>query len=241
MESKVLFLDFDGVLFDTLYEVYLINRKVCINQDIFDDINKENYRLYSKYKYLVYNIWMFLYYNPLLFKNCPENEIVSRFESAILKRDKKQEEIFCDKFIYERKKLINEHFDFWKNLERPYEFFYFIKELYDTKHPEIVVVSKKNKSSIVERFQSYDFNLDKNKIFACEYLEKYSSKGEFINEYMENNGFKKAIFVDDNSNNVKTVNNPNVLAITALWGNAQPNAVGLEQNEAIDEIKNFFN
>ena len=240
MERKVLFLDFDGVLFDTLYEVYLINRKVCIGTDIFDEIDKENYKLYSKYKYLVYNIWMFLYYNPLLFNACPQNEIVAKFNTAILNRDKRKEEIFYDKFIYERKKLINEHFDFWKNLERPYDFFYFIKELYETKKADMVIVSKKNKSSIIERFNSYNFNLEKEKIFDCVDLEFYNSKGDFINQYMNKFNYSKAIFVDDNSNNIKSVNNPNVKAITALWGNAQPEAVGLEQNQAIDEIKSFL-
>ena len=66
MKDKVLFLDFDGVLFDTLKEVYLVNRKLFLGVDLFDEVDEKNYQLYSKYKYLVYNIWMFYYYNPLL-------------------------------------------------------------------------------------------------------------------------------------------------------------------------------
>ena len=72
MENKILFLDFDGVLFDTLREVYLVNRYQNLGVSIFDSVDEENYKLYYKYKYLVYNIWMFLYYNPLIFNNVDE-------------------------------------------------------------------------------------------------------------------------------------------------------------------------
>ena len=83
MKDKVLFLVFDGVLFDTLKEVYLVNRKLFLGVDLFEDVDKANYQLYSKYKYLVYNIWMFYYYNPLLFKNVSEKDIPTLFSSAI--------------------------------------------------------------------------------------------------------------------------------------------------------------
>ena len=66
MNNKVLFLDFDGVLFDTLKEVYLVNRRLYLGVDLFSEVDEKNYQLYSKYKYLVYNIWMFYYYNPIL-------------------------------------------------------------------------------------------------------------------------------------------------------------------------------
>ena len=67
MKKKLLFLDFEGVLFDTLKEVYLVNRCLYKGISMFDEVDEKNYQLYSKFKYLVYNIWMFYYYNPLIF------------------------------------------------------------------------------------------------------------------------------------------------------------------------------
>jgi FMN phosphatase YigB (HAD superfamily) len=84
MKDKVLFLDFDGVLFDTLKEVYLINRKLFLGVDLFDEVDEKNYQLYSKYKYLVYNIWMFYYYNPLLFEDVEERNIPELFSNDFL-------------------------------------------------------------------------------------------------------------------------------------------------------------
>ena len=239
MESKILFLDFDGVLFDTLREVYLISRYIYRGENFLDAIDENNYARFSKYKYLVYNIWMFNYFNPIIFEQCPEQEIVKNYKSAILNRDKTKEDRFCTRFLDARRELVNNHFDFWKNLEIPYKFFYEIKKIYDGGNKNIVIISKKNKNSIIERFNTYDFNIESKYIFAREILDTYSSKGEFINEYMLRNNFKSAIFVDDNINNLKTVQNKNVKTILALWGNTQPDDVGYTQNEAIEEINNY--
>ena len=239
MEKKILFLDFDGVLFDTLKEVYLINRYIYKGIDLFDKVDEANYELFSKYKYLVYNIWMFYYYNPLIFDNC-EN-IIDDFINALSKRNIKAEEDFCDNFLKVRANLVKNNYDFWKNLETPYEFFYEIKKLYEEKNPKILIVSKKNKTSIIERFNSYNFNISNDDIYAREILDKYSTKGEFINEYMNKNGFDEAIFVDDNNNNLKTCDNySNITQILALWGNSQPNLKGYNQAQAIDKINQFF-
>lgn len=239
MEKKILFLDFDGVLFDTLKEVYLINRYIYKGIDLFDKVDEANYELFSKYKYLVYNIWMFYYYNPLIFNNC-EN-IIDDFINALSKRNIKAEEDFCNDFLKVRANLVKNNYDFWKNLETPYEFFYEIKKLYKEKNPKILIVSKKNKTSIIERFNSYNFNISNDDIYAREILDKYSTKGEFINEYMNKNGFDEAIFVDDNNNNLKTCDNySNITQILALWGNSQPNLKGYNQTQAIDKINQFF-
>ena len=238
--EKVLFLDFDGVLFDTLKEVYLVSRYIYQDKNFLDEIEQDEYSRFSKFKYLVYNIWMFYYFNPLIFENYPQNEIVEKYKSAILNRDKIKEEEFCSRFLDARRDLVNNYFEFWKNLETPYEFFHAIKEIYDNGYKNIVIISKKNKNSIIERFETYNFVLPKEQIFAREILDNYSSKGEFISEYMNKNNYKSAIFVDDNINNLKTVQNDNVQTILALWGNTQPDDIGYSQAEAIDKIKNYL-
>ncbi len=240
MEDKIIFLDFDGVLFDTLKEVYLVSRNIAFETDFLEDINSEEYKRFSKYKYLVYNIWMFYYFNPLIFENVKEDEIVERYLAKIQKRDYEKEEEFCEKFLKAREYLVKNHPDFWRNLEVPYDFFFKIKELYETKKPNIFIISKKNKKSILERFETYNFKLDENKVAAREILASYSSKNEYMEEYMEAHNFSKAIFVDDNINNIKTVNTKKITPLLALWGNCEPNAKGYNQIEAYNKIINFL-
>lgn len=238
--NKLLFLDFDGVLFDTLREVYLVSRYLTLKQDFLEEIDENSYKIFEKHKYLVYNIWMFYYFNQIIFDLNNEDKIVEKYENLLLNRDLNKEEEYCKLFLDTRKELVFNHFDFWKNLEKPYNFFFEIKKLYEEKKIDIVVVSKKNKNSILERFETYNFHLEANKVFAREALDKYSTKGEFMQEYMEKYNIQSAIFVDDNYNNLKTTeNNPNIENILALWGNSQPNLSGYNQEEAIEKIKNY--
>ena len=240
MDNKTLFLDFDGVLFDTIMEVYLVNRYLFKGIDFLVPVDKKELSRYSKYKYLVYNIWMFYYYNPIVFNCQNEGEIVQEYNFKLSDRNLEKEEQFCSDFLNARKKLVENHYNFWKNLEIPYEFFFNIKKIYEEKNADIVVVSKKNKVSILERFSTFGFNLPENKVFAREALKNYSSKGEFLEEYMKKNLKESAIFVDDNMNNLKNINSPKIKTILALWGNNAPDDKGLDQKEAIDEIKKFL-
>ena len=99
MEKKILFLDFDGVLFDTIKEAYLINRFLYNGTGFFDVLDKKNFELFSKYKYLVYNIWMFYYYNQIIFKCENENVVEESFKNLLLRRDIKKEDAFCREFL----------------------------------------------------------------------------------------------------------------------------------------------
>ncbi len=241
MENKILFLDFDGVLFDTLREVYLVNRCCYNNTSFFSAVDEKNYSLYYKYKFLIYNIWMFYYFNPLIFNNVREEDIIPLFRKAVLNRDKKEEEKFCEEFLKIRENLIKNYNDFWQTLEKPYEFFFEIKKLYEEKKINFVIASKKNKTSILKRLNFYGLNFEDNKVFAREILNNYSSKAEFMNEYMLSNGYKSALFVDDNINNIVPCKNyKNIKTILALWGNIEPESKGYTQKEAISEIIEYF-
>ncbi len=241
MEKKILFLDFDGVLFDTLREVYLVSRYQYLGIPFFDEVDEENYKLYYKYKFLIYNIWMFYYFNPLIFNKVKEENIVSLFENALLKRNKQKEEEFCEDFLKIREDLIKNHNEFWQNLEKPYEFFFGIKRLYEDKKIDFVVASKKNKSSIIKRLSFYGLNIDESKIFAREALSNYPTKADFMDEYMRLNGYSSALFVDDNIHNILPCEKyKNIKTILALWGNTAPNSVGFNEQEALIEISNYF-
>ncbi len=238
-KDKIIFLDFDGVLFDTLKEVYLINRAIYLGTSYLEDVETDTYKLYSKYKYLVYNIWMFYYYNKIIFSSKDENTIEEQFFNAIQNRNLKKEEEFCEQFLKTRRDLANNHFEYWKNLEIPYDFFFEIKKLHQ-KGANIAIVSKKNKNAILERFKTYDFNLDEKFVFAREILDKYKSKIKFMEEYMDKNNFKQAIFVDDNQNNLD-YNNEKIFSILALWGNCPPNVKGCNQKSTLEKVASFLN
>ena len=74
-----LFLDFDGVLYDTLKEAYILCRYVCNNIDLFAPIEQDIYSKFYKYKYLVFNSWQYLY----LMKSITSDNIISSYNSFL--------------------------------------------------------------------------------------------------------------------------------------------------------------
>ena len=183
------------------------------------------------------NFWFITF---TCFDNLEEEKIIKTYKNALENRDIKKEEDFCNTFLNIRKDLVQNNYDFWQTLEVPYDFFHEIKKLY--RQIDIVIASKKNKPSIITRLKSYGLNIDENHVFAREILDKYSTKAEFMAEYMEKNNYSEALFIDDNSNNLNPCKNyPQIKTLLALWGNIAPGEQGVNQQEALLEIKKFFN
>lgn len=235
-----LFLDFDGVLFDTLKEAYLICRSAFsgINTDV--PIDTKKYLQFYKFKFLVYNSWQYYYLMKTLFNdnNATNEDVINTYNFYLMNRDIDAEKEFDEKYYYTRKYLKDNCFDFWDSLEEPFDFFFEVKRLFDEKKIDIIIVSKKDFNSIKYRLSKYGLNLSDNKIFAKEQLENYPNKSDFISEYMKNNNIKKAIFVDDNSNNLRPCkNNTGLEIILAGWGNIAIDETGLTCYDIISKIK----
>ena len=239
-KQNTLFLDFDGVLFNTLKEAYLICRSAFsdINTDIL--IDKKKYQQFYKFKFLVYNSWQYYYLMKTLLDedNVTNEEIINKYNFYLMNRDTNAEKEFDEKYYSTRKYLKDNCFDFWDSLEEPFDFFFEVKKLYDEKKIDIIIVSKKDFNSIKYRLSQYGLNLFDNKIFAKEQLQNYPNKSDFISEYMKNNNIKKAIFVDDNSNNLRPCKDiVGLETLLAGWGNIAIDETGFTCYDIMSKIK----
>lgn len=232
---KTLFLDFDGVLFDTLKEAYLLCRHAFSGIDVLTPIDIDEYKRFFKYKFLVYNSWQYYYLMKVLDN---ETDLTTRFYELLNNRDLLSEQEFDSKYYQKRGELKNSMWEFWKGLEEPFEFFFDIKTIFDKGNLDIIIVSKKDFDSIKYRLSQYGLILEDKKIFAKEQLEHYNEKSDFIEEYMLNNRVKRAIFVDDNSHNLIPCKNiPGLKCLLAGWGNIAVGEVGLNCSEILNEVK----
>lgn len=235
---NTIFLDFDGVLFDTLKEAYLLCRYSFLGIDVFEPIKQDEYKLFYKYKFLVYNSWQYYYLMKAITtsKSCDDIEII--YKNLLKNRDKLAEENFDKKYYSKRAELKQDNYEFWNKLEEPFEFFFEVKHLFVKSIYDIVIVSKKDFQSIKLRLNQYGLNLPDDKIFDKTKLEKYAEKSDFISEYMIKNNVKRASFVDDNSNNLKPCKDiPNLKCLLAGWGNIAVDEVGLSCSDVINEIR----
>lgn len=231
--KNCIFLDFDGVLFNTLREAYLLCRYAYRGTDYFEPVDEAEYRKLYRYKFLVYNSWQYYYLMSLLDKNLSDNELISEYQNCLNNRDLDAEVKFDEKYYFARKDMMTNHRDFWDKLETPFQFLYQLKEEREKFVP--LIISKKNKPAILYRLNQYDFIAEN--IFGKDELSGYETKADFIAEYMDKNNISKAYFVDDNSNNLKPCEKyPQIVPLLAGWGNIATDEVGLTDKEVFEKI-----
>ena len=214
-----LFLDFDGVLYDTLKEAYVLWRYVCRDIDLFMPIEEDMYAKFYKYKYLVFNSWQYLYLTQAI----NSENVADKYNELLQNRDLKQEQEFDERYLKTRKWLLKNHADYVDSLESKFPFLDMVKSLQDKY--DILVVSRKNNFAIQRKNTGF-------KIYGKEELSNVIDKAEFIEKYMNDNNVKKGFFIDDNSHNLTPCKNiPNLTCLLAGWGNIAINEKGLTQEE----------
>ena len=234
---KTIFLDFDGVLFDTLREAFVLCRYAYLNIDILEAIDEKMYKNFYKFKFLVYNSWQYYYMMKLLTENnfTSDDDFINKYSNCLKNRDIKAEESFDKLYLEKRIDLMNNYSEYWNSLEKPFVFFSEIKRLFKENKINPIIVSKKNKFAIEYRLKQYGLELSQAQIYAKEELLPYSSKADFMAEYMLKNSIEEAYFVDDNSNNLRPCKKyQNIKPLLAGWGNIAINETGLTSEEIIN-------
>ena len=234
---KTLFLDFDGVLFDTLKEAYILCRYAYSGTDYFTVVDDIEYKKFYRYKFLVYNSWQYYYLMKLLKENLSDEDFITKYESYMKNRNFESEKQFDIKYYAARDDLMKNHSEYWKSLERPFKFFDYIKLWVSDKKINPIIVSKKNKKAIEYRCEQYGLFMPSDNIFGKDELSEYDTKADFIHEYILTNKIESAYFIDDNSNNLKPCENyPEIIPLLAGWGNIKIGEIGLTEEEIADKL-----
>ena len=232
-----IFLDFDGVLFNTLKEAYVLCRYAYNGTDYFDAINKTEYESFYRYKFLVYNSWQYYYIMKLLSKgSLTDNDFISEYKEYLKNRDLTAERDFDEKYYSARIELMRDYNDFWNKLETPFKFFYEIEKTNYTP----IIVSKKNKTAIEYRLKQHSSKILSENIYGKDELTGYRTKAEFINNYIIENNLSSAYFIDDNSNNLRPCKQyPKITPLLAGWGNIAIGEVGKTCDEILSIIQRY--
>ena len=231
---KTIFLDFDGVLFDSQKEAYLLARYAFYDIPVKEAIDDEHYQKFRKYRYLITHSWHYYYILKLIENNT--TEFKKEYYELINNRNTEIDSLFDEKYQKQRKLLIENDYNYWKTLEQPYGFFYKIQKIKNDF--DVIILSTKNEFAIRNHLNDYDFKLKDEKIIGKEKLKKYRSKSNFIENYIKSNKIEKAIFIDDSIDNLKECRNTEHLqCIQAKWGYVEPQLSSDNSTEIINLIK----
>lgn len=244
MQTKgktIIFLDFDGVLCDSVKEAYILSRYAFSGMDIYTPIEHDKYSRFLKYRYLVSNSWQYYFVMQILeeilfFDNF---DVESKFNALIQNDKDNSSSCFNKKFLAKRKELMETNFDFWNSLETETTFLIRLKSiLKNTVNCDFAILSTKNKEAIISKFNFWNIKFNPNFIFEKQNLEN-TTKGEFINTFMNSHAeYNNAILIDDNEDNIKSCANIKKLrAYLTSWGYIKNSQNTKNEDEILNIIK----
>ena len=228
------FLDFDGVLFDSVKEAYLLSRCAYNGIGVKTEIDNTEYNKFRKYRYLITKSWHFYYIFKLILNNTPDDKFETEYKKCMNNINYSAVEEFDKKYVKVREDLMKSDFEFWDNLDTPFDFFFKIRELSEDNNYKFIILTNKKRLPVQNKLNKFSLNAE---LFSNEDLSKYSSKGDFIQKYMVDNNIKKCYFVDDSMDNLNTcLKYNNIKSLLANWGYIAPNQKGYSPEEITDII-----
>jgi len=236
----MIFLDFDGVLFDTVKEAYSISVISIKMHNNIDEINydSEHYNLFRKYRYLISPAWNYKYLLEEL-NNFKDNETLQQNYLLKIKNTTKNEyEEFEKLFFRTRKKIKDQEFDKWLHLNQSFDFLYKIKPLLIKYSNLFYIITTKDKETVLKLLDIENIQFNTTNIYDKEDYSKYGSKKNIITTLVDN---KKAIFVDDSLKHIKECSLINNLqCLQPDWGYVSSIDNALSETIILNKIKDHI-
>lgn len=232
--EKFLFLDFDGVLFDTVDEAY----NICINTNMFkgNNFTVKDLELFKKYRFLVGPAWNYYFIMNSIINN---DQLID--SSKFIKTDNAMK--FESDFFSTRKTIKEDNYTTWLKLNKKYYFLDKLVEILD-KRTKVYIISTKDKDTVIDLLMSENITFIKSEnILGKDSFNKYGTKKEIILSILKNKKYN-AIFIDDLSEHLLPCESIESLRlIQANWGyvNSEDNYKYLmNEHDTLTIIENLF-
>jgi CMP-N-acetylneuraminic acid synthetase/phosphoglycolate phosphatase-like HAD superfamily hydrolase len=239
-ESKVseamVFLDFDGVIFDSAKEAYAIamltNQKIKSLTEL--DFETEHAKRFLAQRYLIGPAWNYCYLLDAIDEN-REQEFIDNLPEEAGEKGKQ----FQAAFFATRQVIRNNFWDEWIKLNTLYdggeEFIQLINE-----NTNIVIVTTKDSETVKTLLKANGLKRSV-AIYDTTAYEKFGCKSYFIDDYMNKNNIKRAIFVDDSSKHLSKCSwVDNLHTEQACWGYVEPSIFKDNKKEVIRSINHIL-
>lgn len=233
----MIFLDFDGVLFDTVNEAYAVS---SITKGLYRSINKINFESdhfikFKKLRYLISPAWNYKYLLDVLDSENSLKSMINKFLLNTSVAKKKDYLEFENNFFETRKILMEKSYDHWLQLNKAYPFLNKIKFLFQEYKELIYIVTTKDKISVSKLLFLEGIEFDKSKIFDNSDYEKFNSKRKIIESLIDKHNHN--IYIDDSYEHLEKCKLiKNLKCIQPNWGYIAPSDNPYNMNKVIDEI-----
>lgn len=211
---KAFFLDFDGVIIDSVNECFLVSKDIYYGFANFKyDINVYK-KIFYAFRGLVNPPFEYIVLHKTIECYLKNNSLDFKLKFAELKKGVNQDQ--KNKFgclFFQLRKYYQKDINNWLSLHHITDFG---KTLQNKKLPDYFIVTTKNKESV--RLLLNYFNIKIENIFDIEYYRQLGSKGKIISNFLDNSKYNEAVFIDDSVENLYSANDKRIKCYFADWG-----------------------
>jgi phosphoglycolate phosphatase-like HAD superfamily hydrolase len=211
----IVFLDFDGVIVDSIQECYMVSKETYYGHARFPYPEEECRELFYKYRGLVRPAYEYRTLHRAIELCMLEKtkHVDDVFKELILKEVGKDEEFFEKEFFYIRSLYRDTNFNSWVPINPLTDFG---RTLVNKNNQDTYIVTTKNREATESLLDYYKINVTG--IYANDEIKLAGTKGKLINAVMDDKAEVSAVFVDDAVEHLDTVNDNRVECYFADWG-----------------------
>ncbi|MFA6599619.1 MAG: hypothetical protein WCU74_01205 [Candidatus Omnitrophota bacterium] len=240
---KAIFLDFDGVLFDTVAEAYVIamcawGKPVDIKSAKWD---RRHYEMFCNFRCKVTCARSYYYLLRAL-----DTEFEDRSKIAAIYNELKHATPldsvlqFEKQFALERRKLRESSFSDWICLHRPYEFSSMILPDLERSRQSFFIISTKEEDVISQILKYYHVPFEEDQILGRRSFIATRSKAIVIKNVQNIYGVEKYIYIDDSQEHLDMCRRiAGGTFILAGWGYTE-SGNGSSAQEVVELMKEFL-
>jgi len=233
-KNKVIFLDFDGVIFDSVIEAYamamLTSKKIKKLDEL--DIQSEHASRFISKRYLIGPAWNYYYLLKAI-----DNGHDNKFSDYLPSEPGAEAKDFQSAFFATRQVIRNNFWDEWLSLNQLYKGAEEFVELIN-RHKNIVIVTTKDADTVKALLDNYGLSRSI-EIYDSKSYEQFGCKSYFIDDYIKKNNIQSSIFIDDSKKHLEKCKwVANLRLEQACWGYVEPKEYNDNKQSILDIITN---
>ena len=245
ISNRAIFLDFDGVLFDTVCEAYVVSLMALGFSARIPDVNfnTDRFRKFCGCRHLIGPAWNYYYLMQAIdSKVLRSNRGIEIEYQKLLKEQKNNEHCsFEKKFFRARNSLRGADHGGWLSLIRPYKIVSKIRRYLESNGEKFFLVTTRDSESVKDLLMFYHLEFLECNIFANNEFATHNSKSKVIQDLICNKHIEKSIFIDDfESHLVACKGMKSMLLLLARWGYVVPEKRGDNSLDILKEIEKLI-
>ena len=211
---NAVFLDFDGVIIDSVKECYFVSRDLFRDLESQKEVTQKQETLFFKYRGIAGPAWQMFVLQKAIAHHIQGDprDIPTLFHEICNQLEDNAREKLENSFFQVRKKYQAKPKE-WFNLNPLTEYG---KSLQNRSLPNYHIVTTKNKCAVEQLLEHYRIGIPS--IYDVEVYRNFKSKGAIIEMIMDEFGYQTAIFLDDSTDHLDTIQDSRIKCYFADWG-----------------------